>query len=130
MNDATRRRIRTTFQTVVAAAPVMLVLVPLLLEHAKDVVPGETYGILATAGAAIVAIASWITKVMNNPAVAAFIERRLPWLAATDPETAAEEPTVLDELAEVEPRDELTPVEEVGTVDPADAQTVTFPAVQ
>lgn len=110
MKDATRRRIRTTFQTVVAAAPVMLIAVPLALDHLKDAVPGDTYGVLAAAGAVIVALAAYVTKVMNNPVVAAFIERRLPWLAASDPEMV-EEPTVLDELAEVEPRDELTPVE-------------------
>ncbi|OKI45119.1 hypothetical protein A6A27_11945 [Micromonospora sp. CB01531] len=123
-----------------AAAPVMLVAVPLLLEHAKDVVPGETYTILASAGAAIVAIASWITKVMNNPAVAAVIEQRLPWLAATDP-AVVEEQTIADDMAIVEPREDWTeppamyeelglPVEDIGAVDPEDAQTVTFPAVQ
>lgn len=104
MNDATRRRIRTTFQTIVAAAPIMLVAVPYALAHLKDVVPGDTYGILVGAGAAIVTIANLVTKVMNRPDVAAFIERRLPWLAATDPIEPAAVP------AEIGPRDGLTPL--------------------
>ncbi|WP_326554684.1 hypothetical protein [Micromonospora sp. NBC_01813] len=100
--DARRRRIRTTFQVTVAAAPVLLVAVPYALKHLEATVPPEVYAVLAGAGAVIVAVASFITKVMNNPAVAGFIERRLPWLAAQDPEP---EPTVLDQLREVEVRD-------------------------
>jgi len=108
VNDATRRRIRTTFQTVVAAAPVLLVVVPAVMKYAEVALPPKAYGILAAGAAIVVAVASYVTKIMSNPVVAAFIERRLPWLAATDP---AGEPTALDDLADAGPRDELTPTD-------------------
>jgi hypothetical protein len=74
MKDATRRTIRTGFQLTLDAAIVLpLVLVQLDVHE-------------TTLGAVFVAVGAGITRVMGMPAVERFLQRWVPWLAATAPD--------------------------------------------
>lgn len=71
MQDKHRRTLRTAFQTLIAVAAMIPVLVPAF---------GLSAGPLAAAGAVIVAAATLVTRLVNEPAV----ENLLPeWLKAT-----------------------------------------------
>lgn len=93
--DARRRRIRTRFQAFVASCSVLLVIVPLIMEQLDGKVPAHVYGYLAGAALAITQGAAIVTRVMNTPAVNAFIDKYIPWLSA-DP--AADEPVPVDDV--------------------------------
>ena len=81
--DARQRRIRTRFQTFVAACPVLLVAVPVIHGELDGKVPAHVYAVLASAALVITTGAGIVARVMALPAVAQLIAARVPWLSAT-----------------------------------------------
>ncbi|WP_018728531.1 hypothetical protein [Salinispora pacifica] len=79
--DARRRRIRTRFQAFVSACSVLLVAVPVAMEQIEGNVPPNVYAYLAAGAGGTVAVASVVTRVMNTPVVADFIDAHIPWLS-------------------------------------------------
>ena len=73
MSDATRRTIRT----ILAAALTLAVMVPVALHEA-----GITVDQLPRWAVAALAVLAAFTRIMNTPAVEAFLRQFAPWLAA------------------------------------------------
>lgn len=90
--DHRRRTIRTAVQTLVSAAGVLLIVIPVILQTASEHLSAPQYTALAGIAAGITGGATLITRVMTLPAVIGFIDTYLPWLSAGEPpvEHAAE----------------------------------------
>jgi hypothetical protein len=82
LNDSRRRTIRTAVQTLVSAAGVLLVVIPVLLQTASQHLSTSQYGTLAGIAAVITGGASLLTRIMALPAVTGFIDTYVPWLSA------------------------------------------------
>jgi len=80
--DRRRRAIRTAVQTLVSAAGVLLVVIPVILQTASENLSAQQYGALAGIAAAVTAGATLVTRIMALPAVTGFIDTYLPWLSA------------------------------------------------
>ena len=80
-----RRRIRTAFQTFVSACAVLMVAVPVAMEILEKQLAPEQYAALAGVAMAITTGARLVTRAMQAPAIRAFIDKYIPWLAEEDP---------------------------------------------
>lgn len=85
MTDSRRRTIRTAVQTLVSAAGVLLVVIPVVLQTASEHLSTSQYAAVAGVAAAISGGATLITRIMALPAVTGFVDTYLPWLSAAEP---------------------------------------------
>jgi hypothetical protein len=83
--DARRRTIRTAVQTLVSAAGVLLVVIPVVLQTASEHLTAQQYATLAGIAAGITAGATLTTRIMALPAVIGFIDTYTPWLSTGEP---------------------------------------------
>ncbi len=84
-----KRAIRTAFQAAVAAAPVLLIIIPIILDEAAKVLSPSALAWLAGALAFLVALAAAIARIMALEPVEAWIRRWVPWLAYDTDEAPA-----------------------------------------
>ena len=84
MTDSRRRTIRTAVQTLVSAAGVLLIIIPVVLQTASEHLSASQYGSLAGVAAIITGGATLITRIMTLPAVIGFIDTYVPWLSASE----------------------------------------------
>lgn len=105
MNDAQRRKIRTTVQTAVSACAVLLVVTPMAMSQLEAALPPRYFAYAASAAAIVVAVARFVTSIMNSPAVERFLQERFPWLAAGEaPDAGVADDGPVDEIVNLDPK--------------------------